>query len=181
MRSLVQRFAAALLALVALASPAYGSGQHEGRAWFATVRLITLPHGGTLIHVHGSGYGRTVLRSSEDIAAAAVRDVDADGDLDVIASSGHGLVLWRNLGAGRFVLAAPPTRKVRHRAGPGLAVPRTPAQVLGAGEQPRQLAAPPSTLTTRVAPAAAPIPLPDSCPRTPATRTHTGRAPPVHA
>ena len=92
MQSLVHRLAAALLTLVALAVPAPASGPHH-RPWsFASVRLVDLPTGGTLIRIHGTGCGRTVLQSREAIAVAAVRDVDADGDLDIIASNETGLL-----------------------------------------------------------------------------------------
>ena len=181
MRSLVQSLAAALLTLVALAAPASASGHHHRPRSFTSVRLIDLPTGGTLIHVHGADYGRTVVQSPETIAVAAVRDIDADGDLDIIASSGHGLVLWRNLGAGRFVLAAQPNHKPHRRAGPGLATPRESTQGSGIGEPQQQLAAPHTRLTTRVAPAASPIPPPATSPRASSSRAHTGRAPPIHA
>ena len=127
MPTFVQRLAAALLTLLAFAAPAAASGHHHGPRAIASVKLVPLPGGGTLIHVRGAGDGRAVLHSPYLIAAAAIRDVDADGDLDVIADSGRGLVVWRNLGSGRYVLAAPPSKERLHRrAGPGLPG-RTPA------------------------------------------------------
>jgi len=181
MRTFVQRLAAALLTFFALAAPASASGHHHGARPFASVRLINLPGGGTLIHVHGAGPGRAVVQSSDAIADAAVRDVDADGDLDIIASSGHGLVVWRNLGAGHFVLAPAPKHKPRRYAGPGLAPSRRSTQASGLGEQRQQLAAARSRLTTRVVPAASAAPQPATSTHTSVTRTHAGRAPPAHA
>ena len=181
MRTFVQRIAAALLTLFALAAPASASGHHHPPEAFASVRIVNLPSGGTLLHVHNPGYGRTIVRSAEAIGAAAIRDVDADGDLDIIASTGSGLIFWRNLGAGRFVLAAQPAHRLHQRAGPGAAASRESTQTSGIGEQPQQLAAPGSRLATRVAPARPATLPPDTSPGPSVSRAHAGRAPPIHA
>ena len=65
---------------------------------------------GTLIRITYAGRARPhtrILRSRDPIDALAVADVVNDGDLDILAArKGGGLVLWRNAGRGRFVLAA---------------------------------------------------------------------------
>jgi hypothetical protein len=56
--------------------------------------------------------GRTrprIVRSVERLVAIAIADVDADGELDILAATiRHTLVLWRNAGRGHFVLARLP-------------------------------------------------------------------------
>jgi hypothetical protein len=77
---------------------------------------ITLtPEGtGTLIRITYAGRARPhtrILRSRDPIDSLAIADVDNDGDLDILgARESGGLVLWRNAGRGRFVLAAAPDR-----------------------------------------------------------------------
>src|SRR4029453_8762456 len=45
----------------------------------------------------------------ERLVSIVIADVDADGDLDILASSiREGLLLWRNAGRGHFVLARLP-------------------------------------------------------------------------
>ena len=167
---------------VTIGTPAAAAVRHHAGIWQHHVRLVPLPGGGTSIHVGGRGALRTVILSPEAIAAAAVRDIDADGDLDIIASGGHGLVVWRNLGAGRYALAAPPDEgKFSRRFGPGLSAFRSAGQTSGLGEQRQQLAAAQSTLTARVAPAIASATRHHTVLHAPAVRPHAGRAPPVHA
>ena len=134
MRTPVRALLAAVVAILALATPAAAAVRHHAGIWQHHVRLVPLPGGGTSIHVGGRGSLRTVILSPEAIAAAAVRDIDADGDLDIIASGGHGLVVWRNLGAGRYALAAPPDEgKFSRRFGPGLSAFRSAGQTSGLG------------------------------------------------
>lgn len=52
---------------------------------------------------------------------AAVRsvDVDADGDLDLVAANGARVRTWLNVGRGRFVEQAPTHTILRHHSAPG--------------------------------------------------------------
>jgi hypothetical protein len=93
----------ALLAFVALlivggsVAPAYAAARGERHAIRRQLRLLQTHH---------------------RFAHVAVRDVDNDGDLDILAAprDGGGVVLWRNAGHGRFKLAVvPPTRHGVHR------------------------------------------------------------------
>jgi hypothetical protein len=107
---------AALAALCAVlaASPAAAA---PIRRHAVPISAITLtPEGaGTLIQITYRGATRPhtrILRSYEAIDALAVADVDNDGDLDILAArQGGGLVLWRNAGRGRFIVAVPPYRR----------------------------------------------------------------------
>jgi hypothetical protein len=65
---------------------------------------------GSLVSVELHGRPRPrLLRSVERLVAIVIADVDADGDLDILASTiRHGLLLWRNAGRGHFVLARLP-------------------------------------------------------------------------
>ena len=65
---------------------------------------------GAVIAVEFVGRHRPrVIHSATPVDAVAVRDIDNDGDLDILASSSSdGLVLWRNAGRGRFVMARAP-------------------------------------------------------------------------
>jgi hypothetical protein len=182
MRTPVRALLAAIVAILAAVTSASAAVRHHAGIWQHHVRLVPLPGGGTSIHVGGRGSLRTVILSPEAIATAAVRDIDADGDLDIIGSGGNGLVVWRNLGAGRYALAAPPSRgKLSRRFGPGLATFRNAGQTSGLGEQRQQLAAAQSTLTTRVAPAISSATPHHTIVHAPAVRPHAGRAPPVRA
>jgi hypothetical protein len=182
MRTPVRALLAAVVAILAVAMSASAAVRHHAGIWQHHVRLVPLAGGGTSIHVGGRGSLRAVVLSPEAIAAAAVRDIDADGDLDIIASGGNGLVVWRNLGAGRYALAAPPGKgKFSRRFGPGLAPFRNAGQTSGLGEQRQHLAAAQSTLTTRVAPTLSSAAPHHTIVHAPAVRPHAGRAPPVRA
>ena len=182
MRTPVRALLATVVAILAVATSASAAVRHHGGIWPHHVRLVPLPGGGTSIHVGGRGSVRTVVLSRESIAAAAIRDIDADGDLDIIASGGGGLVVWRNLGAGRYALApAPATTTFHDRFGPGLAPSRSGGQTSGFSEQRQQLAAAGSTLTTRVAPAISSATSQHTIVHAPAARPHAGRAPPARA
>jgi len=65
---------------------------------------------GSVVSVELQGSTRLrLLRSVEHLAAIVLADVDADGDLDILASTiRQGLLLWRNAGHGHFVLARLP-------------------------------------------------------------------------
>ncbi len=65
---------------------------------------------GTVLSVKLRGRLRPrLLRSVERLVSIVIADVDADGDLDILASSiREGLLLWRNAGRGHFVLARLP-------------------------------------------------------------------------
>jgi hypothetical protein len=106
--------ALAALGAVLAASPATAD---PIRRHSALIKSITLtPEGaGTLIRVTYLGAMRPhtrVLRAPHAIDALAVADVDNDGDLDILAAGQSGaLVLWRNAGRGRFVIAPAPHRR----------------------------------------------------------------------
>jgi hypothetical protein len=65
---------------------------------------------GTIVSVKLRGRARPrILRSVERLAAIVIADVDADGELDIVAATiRQTLVLWRNAGRGHFVLARLP-------------------------------------------------------------------------
>lgn len=65
---------------------------------------------GSIVSVKLRGRTRPrLLRSVERLAAIAIADVDADGDLDILAATiRQGLLVWRNAGRGHFVLARLP-------------------------------------------------------------------------
>ncbi|HTI36477.1 MAG TPA: VCBS repeat-containing protein [Vicinamibacterales bacterium] len=179
MRALLHSFVATLLAFVASGPAVAAAGRHHG-AHHTPVRLVQLGDGGTLIRVHVDDR-RTFVLSREEIAAAVVRDVDADGDLDILANTAHGLVLWRNVGQNQYVLANPARRTLTRRAGSGLAPSRQTSLGSGFGEQRQQFAAQHQALPARGLPLA-----PSPCQqgtfiRSSACRTYAGRAPPVNA
>src|SRR5512143_307293 len=100
-----------LLLLAVTAQPASAAGRrcHASRhareavsaRSFGSVIAVTYKRGG-LQRTH-------LLRTATAIDRVAVRDVDNDGDLDVLAAPRDGnLLLWRNVGHGRFSLAALP-------------------------------------------------------------------------
>jgi hypothetical protein len=74
-----------------------------------TVRVAEQPDG-TIVAVKLRGRPRPrLLRSVERLVAIVIADVDADGDLDILASTiRQGLLMWRNVGRGHFVLARIP-------------------------------------------------------------------------
>jgi hypothetical protein len=117
--------AGTLLLLLAIAVPgvAAAHSRHERRIHSVTLK----PDGaGTLISIRFVDRTRPrLLRLAERVDAFVVRDVDNDGDLDILAASTtRGLLLWRNAGRGHFVLAErpqrtsgrPPLQDVRHHA-----------------------------------------------------------------
>jgi hypothetical protein len=181
MRRVIRPLVAALVAILACAGPASAASRHH-QVWRTIIRLIPLPGGGTIIHVHGAGHGRMTVLSRDTIAAAAVRDIDADGDLDIIASGGQGLVVWHNLGAGRYALApSPAKRSLDRRSAPGIAAARESDRTSGISEERQQLAAENWPLTARVTPAVCLIPSVTIRVHCPAADTHAGRAPPARA
>jgi hypothetical protein len=168
------------MALLAFAVAASASTPDHASRGSHSVRLIHIPGGGTIIRVHESGQRRTFVLSPEMIAEAAVRDVDADGDLDIVATSGPDLVVWRNLGSGRYVLAPAPSRhKFHHRSSPGLAPSRLTSQTSGLGEQRQPPASASSTATAKVSPAASAAHQSVSATLASASPIHAGRAPPL--
>lgn len=136
-----------MLAAMAVPDVAAAHSHHERRIHSVT---LSPDGGGTLIAIRFVDRARPrLLHLAEPVDALAVRDVDNDGDLDILtASNTRGLVLWRNAGRGHFELAGrpskrpprPPLRTVRHRTavndGPaasddrcGAAAPRGPCAI----------------------------------------------------
>jgi len=72
---------------------------------------------GSVVSVKLRGRPRPrILRSVERLVAIVIADVDADGDLDILAATiRQTLVLWRNAGRGHFVLTRLP--KARNALG----------------------------------------------------------------
>jgi hypothetical protein len=114
----------ALLGILLIAVPTVAEARHwhlhRGRIKSVT---LTADGGGSLLAVTFAGrhHHPKLLRTSDPIAAYAIADVDNDGDLDILAASSRdGLLLWRNAGRGRFVLASLP--RSRAPADGGLSV-----------------------------------------------------------
>jgi len=106
-RRLIAFTALALLAGVrAVSADASVSAMNPG---IVAVRLAD-EAAGSVVAVKLSGAQHApVLRVRDHLASVALADVDADGDLDILAASTRaGLLLWRNAGRGRFVLARLP-------------------------------------------------------------------------
>jgi hypothetical protein len=99
-----------LFAVLAVARAAAGEPSPEARDLrIDAVRVADQPDGSIVtVKLHGRSRLR-LLRSVEHLAAIVIADVDADGDLDILASTiRQGLLLWRNAGRGHFVLARLP-------------------------------------------------------------------------
>jgi VCBS repeat protein len=88
------------------ASPRHGRRPHP----IQTVH-VSADGAGTVISVEFRGRKRPrLIHVATPVEAVAIADVDNDGDLDILAASTRdGLVLWRNAGRGRFVLARAPS------------------------------------------------------------------------
>jgi hypothetical protein len=97
----------ALLAVARAAAAEAPSAALDSR--IDAVRVADQPDGSVVaVKLHGRTRLR-LLRSVEHLAAIVIADVDADGDLDILASTiRQGLLLWRNAGRGHFVLARLP-------------------------------------------------------------------------
>jgi hypothetical protein len=108
----------ALLAVPAAASADASSAPADPR--IDTVRFANQTDGSVVaVKLRGRSRPR-LLQSVERLVAIVIADVDADGDLDILAATiRQGLLLWRNAGRGHFVLARLP--KARDALG---AVPR---------------------------------------------------------
>ena len=100
-----------LLGILLVATAATADARHLHKHRGRSIDSITLtPDGrGSLISVTFAGRARPrVLHSPEPISAYALADVDDDGNLDIVTTSGGTqLLIWRNAGRGHFVLAAP--------------------------------------------------------------------------
>src|SRR5262245_10994912 len=117
----------ALLVLGTAVAASAASRRHQGAARpERLISSITIRHDGlgSLIAVVYKGHGHRTrfLHVQEPIDHVAVRDVDNDGDPDILATAPQGgLLLWRNRGHGRFALAAIPSSDAPlKRRGPGL-------------------------------------------------------------
>jgi len=67
-----------------------------------------------------------VLRTPEPLNTVTLADIDRDGRLDIVASSGAQgpLRFWRNEGRGHFVAVLIPSRTIKLVRGPGIRQPR---------------------------------------------------------
>jgi len=106
-------FVPVLVALVLLAAavPASAGGRASARARKITRVAVQSEGRGSLIAVTYSGRRHHVrfLHSTAPIDRVAVRDVDNDGDPDIVAAPHDGEILvWRNKGQGAFDLATMP-------------------------------------------------------------------------
>jgi hypothetical protein len=103
--------AGALLVLLAIAVPGVAAAhpRHERPIHSVTLRP---ERAGTLIAIRFIDRARPrLLHLAERVDAFVVRDVDNDGDLDILAASNtRGLLLWRNRGRGHFELAGRPSK-----------------------------------------------------------------------
>jgi hypothetical protein len=116
--------AAALLVLLAIAVPGVAAA-HSHRERRINSVTVHADRGGTLIAIRFFHRARPrLLHLAERVDAFVLRDIDNDGDLDIVAASHtRGLLLWRNAGRGHFELAGrpstrpgrPPLRTLRHR------------------------------------------------------------------
>ena len=182
MRSRAVRLIGLLICALALGWPASAQVRthHAHATWRAGLHLVPLPSGGTLIRVHSPGEVHAVVVSEEAIAAAAIRDVDSDGDLDIVANGGRGLVVWRNLGQGRYVRAAPaPPRSIHSRPAAGLSALRQVTLGSGVGEQRSHVAAAVSWLASQRLPAVPPLIARSRAFVSQPCGTYVGRGPPI--
>jgi len=100
----------AFLALLAVPRPAAAdAGKVAVDTRIDAVRVSDQPEGSVVsVKLHGRTRPR-ILRSVERLVAIVIADVDADGELDILAATiRQTLVLWRNAGRGHFVLARLP-------------------------------------------------------------------------
>jgi hypothetical protein len=113
-------------------APEHHLASNRGPSELRRIVLRDSGFSGRLIRIEDAGSNTTLL-SPEPVAAVAIRDVDFDGDLDVLAaSSRYGLMVWRNDGNGGFALASP--RHERPRPCAGLSAERGVSQCLGPGD-----------------------------------------------
>lgn len=172
------------LSLVALFASVRGAAA-DGWAGAANLRIVSVrladDGAGSSVAVKFAGALRApVLRVRERLASIALADVDADGDLDILAASVRaGVLLWRNAGRGRFVLARLPKARDALSARPRVSARRRAA----AHEEPGEGAGDPAVLRTDIA--GDPL-VPRSfftvesfSPLTPDRVAPSGRAPPV--
>jgi hypothetical protein len=115
-------FVPILVALVILAAavPASAGGRSAARARKITRVAVQSEGRGSLIAVTYSGRRHHVrfLHSAAPIDRVAVRDVDNDGDPDIVAAPHDGdILVWHNQGQGAFDLATMPRndRVLPHR------------------------------------------------------------------
>jgi hypothetical protein len=114
--------------LLTVASAAAEARDHHGRTE-RLIRAITLKRegGGSLISVTFVGHKHArVLRTPEPLNTVTLADIDRDGRLDIVASSGAQgpLRFWRNEGRGHFVAVLIPSRTIKLVRGPGIRQPR---------------------------------------------------------
>lgn len=174
--------ALALLLLAVVASPASAeSRRHASRHGDVTVSARSDGSVIVVTYIRGPSQRTRLLHAAAAIERVAVRDVDNDGDLDVLAAPREGrLLLWRNAGHGRFSLVSPP-RTVHPLAPTGLRFERVHRQDDGWqwGAERYDVAVPRTPAVVTVARIAIlRLPLFDP-PRRASQRPSSGRAPPL--
>jgi hypothetical protein len=110
-----------VLLLAAAAQPVFAAGRHCHRSRHARETVSARTYGSVIAVTYQRGASQRVhfLQLTEAIDRVAIRDVDNDGDLDIIAAPHDGrLLLWRNAGHGRFSLASLPRGRRLASKGP---------------------------------------------------------------
>jgi hypothetical protein len=112
-----------VLVLVAATAPPASAGPRHKCGKIAAIHVSPEGSGSRIsVELRGHRHRVSVLVVDDRISAYAVADVDNNGHLDILAASEHhGLLLWRNAGRGRFVLATRTQGRVQHPGtGPGV-------------------------------------------------------------
>lgn len=110
-----------ILLLAAAAQPAFAARCHCHGSRHGRETVSATTDGSVIAVTYQRGDAQRVrfLQVAEAIDRVAIRDVDNDGDLDIIAAPRDGrLLLWRNAGHGRFSLASLPRGRSLASRGP---------------------------------------------------------------
>jgi hypothetical protein len=170
-----------ILLLIASAVPALAARRPAHQRHIARVTVQAEGHGSLIAVTYtGSRHHVRFVHSAAPIDRVAVTDVDSDGEQEILAAAHEGdLLIWRNLGHGRFTLATPPRdpRLVPDR-GPRFVRVKHADDGSQWGDERYDAAMPRAPAATALGPIAAiltPAPVP---PQIVAIRSSSGRAPP---